>query len=769
MNNNNTLLTFWILLCGISSCVNSYCQTEISYKSIEVIPQPNSVILKPGTFILENEISIYSAAKFETAKTFLVQYLEQIGFKTNKQHTPNSIAFIFDNNIENNEGYELFINPNNIEIKSRTEAGAFYAVQTLIQIFQSAKNSSLNSIPLVNIKDHPKFPYRGMHLDVSRHFFSTDFIKKYIDALAMLKINTFHWHLTDDQGWRIEIKRFPKLQITAAFRDETLIGHYNNEPHQFDGIRYGGYYSQEEIKDIVAYAKKRQITIIPEIEMPGHSQAAIAAYPYLSCEETPTSVAQKWGVFETILCTKEPVFDFLESVLDEVVNLFPGPYIHIGGDEAPKTKWKHCVNCQKRIQTEQLESEEELQAYFIQRIENYLKNKGKKIIGWDEILEGGLGKNAVVMSWRGMEGGIAAAKQGNFVIMTPTSHCYFDYYQSENEDEPLAIGGYLPLKKVYNFNPIPNQISKDEEKFILGGQANLWTEYMTTTKQVEYMMFPRILALSEVLWTNPELKNFEYFIQRSEAFIKTLNTLGYHFANHFHDIKGRVFLNQNKLYLELSKSSKKHNIFFTAMDASPEFSEENRYISPILIDKTSTIKAVSLDETGNPLGKQYTETINLHKGVGQHITLSTAPSPTYSGSGAFGLINGVDGNSKRYGDKEWLGFWGEDVSITIDLQQTEILSEISTRFFNANGQWIYAPKKVVVNLFDDNGQIILTKEILSDQFTSNGELTTHATLKFKPMDTKKITLTVVNYGKIPDGKQGAGQKAWTFIDEIKLL
>ena len=325
-------------------------------------------------------------------------------------------------------------------------------------------------------------------------------------------MNTFHWHLTEDQGWRIEIKKYPKLQEIAAFRKETLIGHYNDQPHQFDGKPYGGFYTQEQIKEVVAYAKTRQVTIIPEIEMPGHSQAAIAAYPELGCSGEQVEVATKWGVFDEVYCPKESTFKFLEDVIDEVVALFPGKYIHIGGDEAPKTNWKNCEYCQKLIKKEGLKDEHGLQSYFIARMEKYINTKGKQIIGWDEILEGGLAPNATVMSWRGTSGAVQAAKEGHDVILTPGSHCYFDHYQSENENEPLAIGGFLPLEKVYHFNPIPEGLTDKEATYVLGAQGNVWTEYMQTEKQVEYMAFPRAVALSEVLWSSPEHKNYSDFI-----------------------------------------------------------------------------------------------------------------------------------------------------------------------------------------------------------------------------------------------------------------
>ena len=356
-------------------------------------------------------------------------------------------------------------------------------------------------------------------------------IKKYIDALAMLKFNTFHWHLTEDQGWRIEIKKYPKLNTIGSYRDSTLVGHYTDKPVKYDKKKYGGYYSQKEVKDIVAFAKSREVLIIPEIEMPGHAQAAIASYPFLSCEQKQIGVASTWGVFKDIYCTRESTFTFLEDVIDEVMDLFPGKYIHIGGDEAPKNRWKKCNDCQNLIKSEKLKDEHELQSYFITRMEKYINSNGKKIIGWDEILDGGLAPNATVMSWRGESGGIKAAQMGHEVIMSPNANLYFDHYQSKKEGEPIAIGGFTPIEEVYNYNPIPKELDENDKKYIIGAQANVWTEYMNSSDHVEYMVFPRILALSEVLWSSNRT-NFIEFKSRAKKYFKRLDKLDVNYSNH---------------------------------------------------------------------------------------------------------------------------------------------------------------------------------------------------------------------------------------------
>lgn len=407
--------------------------------------------------------------------------------------------------------YRMQVKKNGIYVSGDNENGVFYGVQTLLQLLPVNKSSTL-SIPYVNIEDYPRFAYRGLHLDVGRHFFPINFIKKYIDYIAFHKMNYFHWHLTEDQGWRIEIKKYPELAKTAAYRNGTIIGHFPGKGN--DSIRYGGIYTQEEVKEIVAYAAKRYITVIPEIEMPGHSLAALTAYPNLGCTGGPYKVQETWGVFDDVYCAgNDSVFQFLQDVMDEVIPLFPSQYVHIGGDESPKKRWQVCPKCQKRIKDNNLKDEHELQSYFIQRMEKYINGKGKTIIGWDEILEGGLAPNAVVMSWRGEKGGVEAAKQNHDVIMTPTTYVYFDYAQTKKEDS-LTIGGFVPIQKVYGYEPVPKDLSAEQAKHILGAQANLWTEYVTNPKKVEYMLFPRLSALSEVLWSPAGQRNWNNFEKR---------------------------------------------------------------------------------------------------------------------------------------------------------------------------------------------------------------------------------------------------------------
>ena len=413
------------------------------------------------------------------------------------------------------EGYTLDINKTGIYVEGQ-KGGVFYATQSLKQLLFFDSTKKQYGFESWKIKDYPRFAWRGMHLDVCRHFFPIEFVKKYIDLMAFYKMNTFHWHLTEDQGWRIEIRQYPLLTEIGGTRKETMV-EKNFKPYKGDGIPHTGFYTQEEIQSVVAYALERNVTIVPEIEMPGHSLAALAAYPEFACSSGPFEVATTWGVFEDIYCPKEETFNFLENILAEVCALFPGQYIHIGGDEAPKAAWKKSEVAQEVMKREGLKNEEELQSYFIRRIEKFVQSQGKSIIGWDEILEGGLAPNAAVMSWRGEEGGIAAAKMGHDVVMTPGSHCYFDHYQGPKETEPLAIGGNTTLEKVYQYNPIPASLNIEERNHILGAQANVWTEYLATPEQVEYMAYPRACALSEVLWSPEDKKDWKGFQERMKT------------------------------------------------------------------------------------------------------------------------------------------------------------------------------------------------------------------------------------------------------------
>lgn len=519
---------------ALSIACAALAQRDKSLSEINIVPRPVELTASKGSLDLNKRASFIELTGANVSLSVLLdEFLKAKDVETG--HEPKTKGFpiklgltAVKNDVLGDEGYTLSVSKKGVSIQANTEAGLFYGIQTFIQLTPLRGTK----IPFVEIKDNPRFAYRGLHLDVCRHMFPVEFVKKYIDLMAKHKFNRFHWHLTDDQGWRMEIKKYPKLQQIAAYRNGTVIGHAGNS-NTYDSIRYGGYYTQEEVKEVIAYAAARYVTIIPEIEMPGHAVAAIAAYPELGCKGDQIQTERTFGVFDPIFCAgQESTFTFLEDVLTEVMGLFPGQYIHIGGDEAPKTRWKECPHCQKRIKDNNLKDEHELQSYFINRIERFVNGKGKQIIGWDEILEGGLAPNATVMSWRGEEGGIAAAKLKHNVIMTPGNWCYFDHLQDTAKTEPLSIGGLTPVREVYTYEPLPAELNADESNYILGAQANLWTEYILTPQHAEYMAYPRACALAEVVWSPKEGRDYLDFLQRMESHLKRLKNWNVNCANH---------------------------------------------------------------------------------------------------------------------------------------------------------------------------------------------------------------------------------------------
>jgi hexosaminidase len=546
-----SLYLFLCVFLLITSC--STGSRTNNHSDYAIIPMPDSVVESKGHFTFSDRTRIILSPMDDETKLaadFLSLLIKNptglvIPVVEGSKSSSGAVFMYLDPTVTNDEGYELRVTPRRIEIKAGSAAGLFYAVQTIrqllpaeVEVDKKVENIQL-SVPCCEILDKPRFAYRGMHLDVGRHFFPVDFIKRYIDIIALQKMNTFHWHLTEDQGWRIEIKKYPKLTEVGGFRKETLVGHSRQRPMVYDGKPYGGYYTQDEVREVVAYAKSRLVTIIPEIEMPGHALAALAAYPELSCTGGPFEVYTRWGVVPDVYCAgKEETFNFLEDVLTEVIDLFPGTYLHIGGDECPKIRWENCSLCQKRIKDEGLKDEKELQSYFISRIEKFLISKNRKLIGWDEILEGGLAPEATVMSWRGTAGGIDAAKQGHDVIMTPNSFVYLDHYQCEPEGQPLAIGGYLPLETVYSYDPMPAELTPEEQKYILGIQGNVWTEYISTTDYAEYMACPRLFAISETAWSQAGNKDFEDFLTRFDIVKKRYDMLGInYFKGEYHNTR----------------------------------------------------------------------------------------------------------------------------------------------------------------------------------------------------------------------------------------
>ncbi len=740
-----------------------------------VIPLPQNIEARKGTFTLKKDTRIYTPeglANWDLPAQYLMAMtatstgyrLISQPFKKFKEAKGNSIYFVQDAGILSDEGYSLEVKPNAVIIRAKTAAGAFYGLQTLRQLFppEFGGTHSYGSVkwvvPACFIQDAPRFAYRGMHLDVSRHFFQPVFVKKYIDMLAMHKFNTFHWHLTDDQGWRIEIKKYPELQRIASCRNETLIGHYNDFPQQFDGKKYCGFYTQREIKDIVEYARKRFVTIIPEIEMPGHALAALSAFPELGCTGGPYLAATKWGVFEDVFCAgNEKTFNFLDDVLAEVCELFPGTYIHIGGDECPKTRWEACPKCQKRIKDEGLKDAHELQSYFIRRIEKTLALHNRKIIGWDEILEGGLAPTATVMSWRGIDGGIAAANAGHDAIMTPGSHCYFDHYQSDPSTEPVAIGGLTTLERVYSYEPVPEGLSPEAAKHILGAQGNVWTEYIPKPEQVEYMAFPRACALAEVVWSNKSKRSWADFVRRIQPHFDRLDDAGLKYSRSFYDVTASF--SDNKVSIIANDPALE--IRYTT-DGKPPSSNSPKYTTSIPITKTTTLKAATFSKT-KALGKAVSVQYTIHKAMGKPYTLSQKPTQ-YTGGDEMALTNGISGGLKTWGN--WVGLVNHDIDPVIDLGQPTAFGKVSFHFMNAKSSWIWPPTGVEVYTSEDGTNFKLLSNKTIDANALEGSTLENVVLETPNAKARYIKVVAKKYGLIPKDSPGTGEGAWLFVDEI---
>jgi hexosaminidase len=774
-----------LCLLGIFSGVIANAQT------VNIIPQPAE--MKPGrghfTINPATVLVVVNGVDNSTAD-FFNGYLQSFyGLKLKKANAAkaNYIQFnTLETLVPGKEGaYTMNVSGTEVTVSGETASGTFYGMQTLIQLLPTSnlatKNKNLQ-IPQLTITDYPRFAYRGMHLDCGRHFWPVSYVKKYIDYLALHKFNTFHWHLTEDQGWRIEIKKYPKLTSVGGWRNGTIVGRYPGTGN--DGKKYGGYYTQEQVKEIVKYATDRFITVIPEIEMPGHSSAAIAAYPELSCfpneptikyfpkqcvwngDSSGKQVQQTWGVFDDVFCAgEENTFRFIQDVMDEVLALFPSTYIHIGGDECPKENWKRCRRCQQRIKDLKLKDEHELQSYFIQRVEKYLNSKGRTLIGWDEILEGGLAPNAVVMSWRGEQGGIDAAKQNHDVIMTPGNPVYFDHSQTENEDS-VTIGGYNPIEKVYAYEPIPRELNAEQSKHVLGAQANMWTEYMKNTKKVEYMLFPRISALSEVLWSQREKKNWDDFQRRLISQFKRYELWKVNYSKAYYDLKATVLPTADNDGILWKAESKLANDSIFYME-SKGLSKPIKYSQPLLLKNSSEKRIVQIFN-GAPV-TTLIQKFFFNKATGKKITSLTPISEKYAGDGAFSLVNGVQNEKGFARSKEFIAYEGKDCEVVIDFGKNEAFASATIHTLRRESSWIYPPSSLEVFTSTDGSNYTSVGVTASFKETNSATGNGVMQLSFNnDYSVRYVKIVAKNYGTIPAGKPGAGHKAWLFLDEIEV-
>ncbi|ASS50565.1 MAG: hypothetical protein A3D31_13455 [Candidatus Fluviicola riflensis] len=719
-----------------------------SIKQSVIFPQPNELMTNGQSYELNGRIR-YVATEEEKKALAVVQpqftLLHGLTFKEVSADSAQDLYFYYQPRLEK-ENYQLEITKQGISIKYGDPGGLMYAFQSLDQWmedqFQEIKLAG------VQIIDSPRFAYRGVHLDCSRHFFTIPEIKAFLDQLVVLKFNTFHWHLTDDQGWRLEIKQYPKLTEIGAWRDSTVIGHYSRSPREYEHKHYGGFYTQEEAREIVRYAAERGITVVPEIELPGHARAALAAYPEMGCTGEQLPVEGLWGVFDDVFCTQPETIQFLKNILAEVIAVFPSETIHIGGDECPKTRWDVCPKCQKVRQEQGLHDSHELQSYVIREMDAFLNANGRKLMGWDEILEGGLADNAQVMSWRGTEGGIAAAKLHHPVVMTPGSHCYFDHYQSTNPNEPLAIGGYTPLEKVYAFEPVPEGLTTEEQSYILGAQANIWTEYLPDMKSVQYTIFPRLAAMSQVLWTVNK-PDYNSFVNRMAIdYLPRLYEQNINYSTAFLD--PTINLYPTETGLTYSLESNVGSIWVNGKTGND-----------IKLNRTPTVEFITVnvecdyrDEVTRNLKFDFV----THPLIGKPVHFITPPNKRYSHHDSLGLTDGVVGTFPWKGS-QWLGFSNDTVQFSIDLGEVTTFSHFQTGFLEDQGSWIYYPKTLMIETSTDGKKFKHQKPYSANKST---------VIWRKKCKAKVIRVTIINESKIPQGKPGAGNTPWTFIDEIMI-
>ena len=748
---------------------------------IAIVPYPNHLETGRGTYRVTDRPVTCDSRTDERTQRAVVGFAARLATVTGgtnpvtvADEVPASgIRFVTDESLPA-EGYELNVDGEGIEVRASQFPGFLYALQSLEQLLPAAVYGTEPApdaaweVPCVKIADAPRFAYRGMHLDVARHFFSVDEVKRYIDVMAIHKLNTLHWHLTDDQGWRIEIKRYPELTAVGSIRKATVV---RKEWGTYDGTPYGGFYTQDEIRDVVKYAADRGVTVIPEIDLPGHMLAALTAYPELGCTGGPYEVWGRWGVADDVLCPgREKTFEFLEGVLTEVMELFPSEYIHIGGDECPKVRWEKCPRCQAKIRQLGLKDDGEhtaehyLQSYVTDRIGKFLAQHGRRIIGWDEILEGRAPSDAVVMSWRGSEGGIAAAKLGHDVIMTPNSHFYFDYYQSLDTDaEPFGIGGYIPMEQVYSYDPAFPELTPEQQKHILGVQANLWTEYVLSDEHLEYMLLPRLAALSEVQWCLPETKDWNRFIG-SFRMDKIYSQLGYEFAKHIFGVTASYAVDPEKGGVVMTLTTQGGAPIRYTLDGSDPTASSPLYKAPVTIGESCTFKAAALRE--GMLTPVYTRKFDFNKATGRRIALNAAPTLKYTYGGASLLVDGYRGGPV-YSNGAWIGFLNEPLDVTIDMQGAKPYSAVTVESLVEKGEWVFPPSSVGVYLSDD-GREFTEAALMSVPQETAGSPDGVKPFKVLFPETSARYLRVVarTVDPIPAWHGAAGQKAHMFVDEI---
>ncbi len=753
-------------------------------RTLTVVPYPNEVEINAGSFNAAGAGFHYSAEFDEAARNIITGLAQQLSLVTGAEsavaegNASKGFIFILDPAVAE-EAYSLNISRKAVTVKASSLRGVNYAVQTIKQMLpaeiygKAAAADKAWTLQCAEINDAPRFGYRGMHLDVSRHFFDMDMVKKYLDIMEVHKLNKLHWHLTDDQGWRIEIKKYPELTAIGSIRKETIVGHIF-ESKVFDGTPYGEgcWFSQDQIREIIAYAASKGIDIIPEIDLPGHMLAALAAYPELGCTGGPYDVWGIWGIADEVLCAgNENTMVFLENVLAEVAELFPYEYVHIGGDECPKVYWEKCPKCQAKIRelglkdTEEFQAEHYLQSYVMERMTKFLESKGKKIIGWDEILEGQVAENATVMSWRGEAGGLKAVRLGHDAVMTPNTYYYLDYYQSlDKAGEPLAIGGYLPVEKCYSYEPFVEGMTDEEKAHILGVQANLWTEYIATDEHLEYMLLPRMAALSEVQWCRPEVKSWERFVDSADDFCSIYDVMGYNYATHIFDTRGKVTVNREKGCVEVALEAQGDTPIRYTLDGSEPTSESALYTAPIEIRESCTVKARS--ERNGKFTRLYEKTFHQHKAMGRPVTALTEPHPNYVFNNPDHLTDGLRGKGP-YNSGDYAGWYNGDFEAVVEMDGTAY-NEVTLSTFVFRYDYVFGPMDLVVLVSEDGNEYTETAraEYAVEGGVDDGNGCQEYTVSFPETSAKYLKVTAKCIPALPEWHSGKGRPGFIFIDEI---
>ena len=764
---------------GLLFATFAQAQAPKTTANYRVVPLPQEISnTSAGAFALNAQTRIAypkGNAALQKDAELLAQYLFE-ATKVRPTLTTNAQGrnlIVLSDTLKNNnkEAYRLDVSKDRISINGASAAGTFYGIQTLRKAIPQTGAQKL-FFPSVTINDQPRFGYRGAMLDVARHFFSFEEVKTFIDILALHNINRFHWHLTDDQGWRIEIKKYPRLTEVSSMRPETMVGH---DASKFDGKPHGGFYTQEQARAIVKYAADRHIMVVPEIDMPGHMVAALAAYPELGCTGGPYKVRTTWGVAEDVLCAgNERTLKFAKEVLSEVMNIFPGEYLYIGGDECPKSSWEKCSRCQALIKEKGLATdekhtaEERLQSYFMSDIANFITAHGRKVGGWDEILEGGIAPNATVLSWRGMEGGIEAARLGHDAIMCPVSHLYLDYYQTaDRESEPTAFNGFIPIERTYDFNPVSPQLTANEAKHIIGVQANIWTEYMKTFKQVEYMTLPRLAAASEVQWTMPEKKNFDDFANRMPQLLNVYNLNKYNYGRHLFNVNIDVTAADKPGSINITLTARKGATIYYTLDGSKPTTKSNRYTQTFTVNKSCKLRTIAVYPSFT--SGENTEDLLISKATMANVKYNVEPNNKYPGLSPRELTNGLQGNV-IFNSGRWVGYEGKDLDLTIDLGEVKPIRLISVRTLVSPSQWIMPHRGIWMWVSTDGKNFEDIYDLPAEPMPANkpDHIDTDNVLLPMPKDARYVRIKMLSEKSMPAWHPNAGKTAWLFVDEITV-